>query len=85
MRVARGRSVVGEFYDFVFDAELLALEVGNSAVIRQGSGVLFLDQMLKIGMLGFEFVNALHVSHYRASISTVELGQGGRPLERLLP
>jgi hypothetical protein len=76
--------VVRQLGDFVFDAELLALEIGDSTVVRQGPRILFVDQVLKIGMLGFEFLNALHVGHYRASISQLisarELSYGQRLL-----
>jgi hypothetical protein len=60
---------VGQLGDFVFYAELLALEVGDTTIVRQGSRILFVYQVLQIGMLGLEFLNALHVGHYRASIS----------------
>src|ERR1700741_5385137 len=47
------RSVPLELEDFVLDAELRALQIGDPIPIRQGTAVLLIDGALQFGMLGF--------------------------------
>ena len=67
-RGCRGlRSVPLELEDFVLDAELLALQIGDRIPIRQGTAILFIDGAFEFGVLCFQRLDAILQRHALSS------------------
>src|SRR5271166_2312628 len=64
---ARG-SVTLQLVDFVLDAQLLTLQIGDRVLVRKGTPILFIDGALKCGMLLFQRLDAILQQHARSSI-----------------
>src|SRR6516165_8873638 len=57
------RSAPLELEDFVLDAELLALQIGDGVVVGKGTPVLLIDGALKLSMLCSERLDAILQRH----------------------
>jgi hypothetical protein len=54
--------------DFVFDFELLTLKFGDPDIVRMGPGFFFGDQLIEVGMLGFESFDMFRRGHAATSL-----------------
>src|SRR5438128_15548 len=61
---------VGQMGDFVFDSELLALKLGDQALIRVRPAFLFEDQVFEVLVLGLERFDMLRSGHLEPSLRT---------------
>ena len=59
----RWRSAPLELEDFVLDAELLALQIGDGVVVGKGTPVLLIDGALELSMLRSERLDAILQRH----------------------
>jgi hypothetical protein len=53
--------------DFVFDFELLPLKFVDPNIVRMWSGLFFGDQLIEVGMFGFECFDMFRCGHASTS------------------
>src|SRR5262245_9007073 len=65
-----GRSDPLELEDFVLDAELLALQIGDRIPVRKGTAILLIDGAFQVCVFCFERLDAILQRHARSSFQT---------------
>jgi hypothetical protein len=74
-----------ELEDFVLDAELLALQIGDRIPVRKGTAILFIDGAFQFCVLCLERLDAIPQRHARSSFQTMATvdgtaGRGAQPV-----